>query len=317
MNYDDIFHMADQERKRRREEGDMSELKRYHCTVLLHPDKGATVEPIVEHPNGDYYRVDEVDAEIVKLRSENERLKAAKGSEDGQSLNKENEVARLREENAKMGALLERFQVGIQMSGYSTDWQKHLYDDIETERYLDGSMPRGVGDASGRPNKDTDVAEGAVEATESAAPSDADESPVGFVQVGEPQPQGQSITASASTEAEIDSIPLSEPLKPLELSDARTLWSETKAWSAEIVAAIASLRERVDLQHANFDEALKQGLEGYRDRGIDNVRDEAKRLNTLIATDLNRIEKLENEAASKTTTRDLNERIEKLEMIVI
>jgi hypothetical protein len=148
------------------------------------------------------------------------------------------------------------------MSGYSTDWQKHLYDDIETERYLDGSMPREAGDASGRPNKDTDVAEGAVEATESAAPLDeespvdilhevcggevdlqealveahavmmhmtegafqcpavddwerrygeliapatvdTDESPVGFVQVGEPQPQGQSITASASTEAEV------------------------------------------------------------------------------------------------------------------
>jgi hypothetical protein len=35
--------------------------------------------------------------------------------------------------------------------------------------------------------------------------------------------------------------PLSEPLKPLELSDARNLWSETKVWSANIVAAIGHL----------------------------------------------------------------------------
>lgn len=204
----------------------------------------------------------ELEAELERMREGIAIMKEThKATSDLCDL-RDREIARLREENAKMGALLERFQVGIQMSGYSTDWQKHLYDDIETERYLDGSMPREAGDASGRPNKDTDVAEGAVEATESAAPLDeespvdilhevcggevdlqealveahavmmhmtegafqcpavddwerrygeliapatvdTDESPVGFVQVGEPQPQGQSITASASTEAEV------------------------------------------------------------------------------------------------------------------
>jgi hypothetical protein len=52
---------------------------------------------------------------------------------------------------------------------------------------------------------------------------------------------GSEVGKDADASIQQAQTPLSEPLKPLELSDARTLWSETKEWSAEIVAAIAAL----------------------------------------------------------------------------
>ena len=67
-------------------------------------------------------------AEIKRLREENERLLAAiNGCDAGYRL-KDTKIDELVKENDIMGALLERYQAGIQMSGDSTYWRKHLCD---------------------------------------------------------------------------------------------------------------------------------------------------------------------------------------------
>lgn len=131
MNYNDMAHMADQERKREREEG-MEPTPKTMMQVTIDKWREMTAELEVLRQ-----RVAELEAELERMREGIAIMKEThKATSDLCDL-RDREIARLREENAKMGALLERFQVGIQMSGYSTDWQKHL-DDIDEQFLREG-----------------------------------------------------------------------------------------------------------------------------------------------------------------------------------
>jgi len=140
MNYDDMAHMADEERKRRREEG-------------TEPTQKAMVSITF-----DKWR--EVTAELEQLRESEIRCREALESAEHT----------VRKQNAELAEARELLEVWMSIAVNGKSWSK-------TREFLNGSMPERSGDASERTepagalarerdSDSTDVAEGAVECDE-------------------------------------------------------------------------------------------------------------------------------------------------------
>lgn len=139
MRLDDMAHMADQERKRVMTTakrvvdcpmGYTREIRDFAAVLLAQEAELATQRKLLERCAGATYPTQTYD----KLRSDlRAHLDGAPEIVAGYRL-KDAKIDELVKENDIMGALLERYQAGIQMSGDSTYWQKHLLKEGEDGR---------------------------------------------------------------------------------------------------------------------------------------------------------------------------------------